>query len=49
MLFLSADRLSAGSPRETNSDAEFYRNGESASKEKSGEGSEVPSPLSREV
>lgn len=49
MLFLGADRLSAGSPRETNSDAEFYRNGEPASKQKSSEGSEAPSPLSREV
>jgi len=36
-------------PTETNGVAEYYRTWNLISKQKSGEGSEVPSPLSQEV
>lgn len=49
MVFLNADRLNCGPQEIRTALAKYYRIWNGISKQKSGEGSEVPSPLSQEV
>jgi len=49
MVFLNADRLNCGPQEIRTASPKYYRTWNGISKQKSGEGSEVPSPLSQEV